>query len=405
MAFMEHQVSVEKINEYNSQIRDIVAHLENGYLSIKNDLQNVEDSIDNLNSWNGSDASETWHTDIEEIARKEILTGNTYVKKRTCYYKYIWNISTQNDLGNEEISYLDNVKEQIDILDSISQKIDSSAEQLAQFIYQLECQLGIHIISKCDKITDFFQELKNNEAWEEMKKVSEEAKIKKQNDEIYQKYRSKSGQADLVDCALDELGNKFLLSTYSTKYALWYKENYPGQGASGSDNWCAEFVTYSFDKSGNIDKITPYLSVETGKNQAIASANKGVGSWHNASDKDYQPKRGDIFYKSGHTGIVIASDENYIYTIEGNTIQDDGVYYVKDGASNSGGGFVNTRIRRRDYVNYGYYSPDITLNASGIEQSLDTSFSSDYLDLKNATQDKYNILRAQGGHATKHSMG
>lgn len=401
---MGNQVSVEKIHEYNSQIKDIVTHLENGYSSIMSDLKAVEDSILDLENWNGSDAS-TFYQDFENFSKTEILSGNTYVQQRPSYYKYVWNISTQNELNYTQMYNLTTIREQFDILSTVSQRIESSEKQLAKFIYELEGQLGVDILSQSDHITDFFNELKNNAAWEEMKKVSEVSKSKKLYDEIYQKYRSKEGRADLVDYALDEIGNKFLLSTYSTKYALWYKENYPGQNASGSDDWCAEFVSYVFDKSGNVDKITPYLSVDTGKDDAIASAKKGNGTWHNASDKDYQPQRGDIFYKNGHTGIVIASDDEYIYTIEGNTSEDDGTYYVKDGSSNSGGGYVNTRIRSKDYVTYGYYSPDITLNASGVEQSLDTSFSSEYLDTKNAIDGKYSILRAAGNHGTKTSMG
>ena len=401
---MGNQVSIEKIREYNNQIKDIVSHLDNSYLNVMDDLRAVEDSIAKLKSWNGKEASEMYKVN-DDFFHAEVLSGRNSVQKKASYYRYIWNISIQNSLDTNSIPYLDSIKEQIDILSTISKKIDSSEEELAKFIYELETQLGVDLISQSDHVTDFFNQLKENPAWEEMKRVSEEAKRKKQNDEIYQKYRSKSGQADLVDCALDELGNKFLLSTYSTKYALWYKANYPNSGASASDNWCAEFVTYSFHKSGNISKITPYLSVSDGSIEAKNSANNGTGSWHDASDESYQPKRGDIFYKNGHTGIVIASDEDYIYTIEGNTIQDDGTYYVKDGSSNSGGGVVNTRIRDKDYVNIGYYSPDIPLNTSGIEQSLDTSFSSDYLSTKNSIQSNFDILSVQGGHTTKHSMG
>ena len=138
--------------------------------------------------------------------------------------------------------------------------------------------------------------------------------------------------------------------------------------------FCAAAVTYALTKSGNGNAITPYISVQTGAQNAIKSAASGKGVWHSASDTSYQPQRGDIFYNfdsGGHTGVVLGSDENYVYTIEANTSSE-----FKDGRSY---GTVNTRVREKSYISpvnslSGYYSPDVNINKSNtnVEISQET---------------------------------
>lgn len=81
-------------------------------------------------------------------------------------------------------------------------------------------------------------------------------------------------------------------------------------------SWCMAFVYWCFNEAAKANNVANPL-VKTG----------GVlKAWNNA--KDYrvvgEPKSGDIFIMDfgkglGHTGIVIKSDDNFIYTIEGNT--------------------------------------------------------------------------------------
>jgi hypothetical protein len=79
-------------------------------------------------------------------------------------------------------------------------------------------------------------------------------------------------------------------------------------------SWCMAFVYWCFNEVSN------------GENPLIKTG--GVLHQWNTSDKKYrvvgEPQKGDIFIMDfgkglGHTGIVEKVDENFIYTIEGNT--------------------------------------------------------------------------------------
>ena len=113
-------------------------------------------------------------------------------------------------------------------------------------------------------------------------------------------------------------------------------------GFSGNEPWCAMFVSWCANQAGFIDSgIIP----------KYASCSDGV-SWFqskNAFHKEgsgYTPQPGDIvFFGPGggsHTGIVVKSDANNVYTIEGNTSD-----MVAE----------RTRPRATGYV-YGYGTPD-----------------------------------------------
>ena len=102
-----------------------------------------------------------------------------------------------------------------------------------------------------------------------------------------------------------------------TKYGKWYGIN-PGK-------WCAMFVSWSAHNSGINNDIIPYF----------ASVQIGM-DWFKENNlfkykEKYTPKAGDIiFFKNNgasRTGIVIASDGNYVYTIEGNTNHSVGKRY------------------------------------------------------------------------------
>lgn len=119
------------------------------------------------------------------------------------------------------------------------------------------------------------------------------------------------GAQKLINIAKKEIGNNEADGTHM-KY-----ENY--MGFSASDPWCAMFVSWCANQAGFIDSgIIP----------KYASCSDGV-SWFQSKNEfhregtGYTPQPGDIvFFGPGggsHTGIVVKSDANNIYTIEGNT--------------------------------------------------------------------------------------
>lgn len=82
-------------------------------------------------------------------------------------------------------------------------------------------------------------------------------------------------------------------------------------------SWCMAFLYWCFDRAAaELDVKNPLL--KTG----------GVLRAWNETDKQYhvtgEPQPGDIFIMNfgkglGHTGIVEKVDENFVYTIDGNT--------------------------------------------------------------------------------------
>ena len=158
----------------------------------------------------------------------------------------------------------------------------------------------------------------------------------------------------------------------NTKYGYWYNQNY--NMMNYNDAFCAAGVTYALVSSGNQEVLNPYINVSLGAEDAKQKASEGKGEWHDATDTTYQPKRGDIFFKGGdHTGIVLDSDESYLYTIEANTSSDEGI-----------SGYVNTRIRNRKEDPYltegGYYSPPVQININANDQEI--TMTKEYLDKK-----------------------
>ena len=90
----------------------------------------------------------------------------------------------------------------------------------------------------------------------------------------------------------------------------------------GCQFWCADFVAFCFDKTGNHDRKVPW---------GYPSAVKNITLWGQKHGKIHDmPKRGDIFtYKSGeHTGLVLSAHGSSFMTVEGNTTGPEGTFYV-----------------------------------------------------------------------------
>lgn len=124
---------------------------------------------------------------------------------------------------------------------------------------------------------------------------------------------------------------------YYDQLGVWYREgaeevveialSYVGSGYQTfglADNWCAQFVSFCFDKAGLIPDVLP--EKYTGCTSVIRNVLRPQGKFVYANS-GYIPKAGDIFfivdddpnYESSHTGIVTDCDGTTVYTVEGNS--------------------------------------------------------------------------------------
>lgn len=90
----------------------------------------------------------------------------------------------------------------------------------------------------------------------------------------------------------------------------------------GCQFWCADFVAYCLDKTGNQDQKVPW---------GYPSAVRNITAWGQRNGKIHsRPRMGDIFtYKDGsHTGFVLSAHGSGFMTIEGNTSGPGGCFYV-----------------------------------------------------------------------------
>ena len=90
----------------------------------------------------------------------------------------------------------------------------------------------------------------------------------------------------------------------------------------GPQFWCADFVAFCADMTGNRDKKVPWGHPSVVKN--ITSWGQRNGTIHS------QPQKGDIFTRKDalHTGFVLSVDGTTFMTIEGNTSGPGGDFYV-----------------------------------------------------------------------------
>ena len=393
---MNNYVSVDGIEEVANSLKAIASILNDDYNSLTMTISKINETLTSLKSYNGQDATNYPYPYTVESSPNNLLDTMLQFKQ---YYKEVWDIKINGDNTTSTVlssTLFQQTEENINLLDLKSADLDLLASTLYGFILTLSSLLQVNYDGD---IKTFFSSIKNNEAWKETKKIAEEAKAQKETDELYLKFRSKDGNDDYVDFFLDELGNRRYPQgfpgvdddgTYpdkgASKYGQWYMNYYLNNDSSNAkymtndSAFCAAAVSYALANSGNGKAITPFISVKTGAENAINSATTGKGTWHSASDYSYQPKRGDIFYKvdeGSHTGVVLGSDENYIYTIEANTSSD-----YKEGWSF---GTVNTRVRDKSYIDNGnnlsgYYSPEVDINNSVSDVSISKETINNKLD-------------------------
>ena len=178
----------------------------------------------------------------------------------------------------------------------------------------------------------------------------------------------------VIDIALGEVGylEKSKSAYIRNPAVIWYKLD-----GAGSDNitkyayeidridwfavnvqygaWCATYVDWCFLKAADWDVAAAAAIKNHGRYDSVVDdaigQYKAVGRWY------HEPEPGDqIFFsksdgvKPAHTGLVVGVDDDYVYTVEGNTSSESGVV--------ANGGCVAKKWYRRTYYRIlGYGRP------------------------------------------------
>ena len=90
----------------------------------------------------------------------------------------------------------------------------------------------------------------------------------------------------------------------------------------GCQFWCADFVAYCVDRTGNRDRKVPW---------GYPSAVSNITAWGQKNGRiRSRPQKGDIFTRKdgGHTGFVLSAQGSSFMTVEGNTSGPLGDVYV-----------------------------------------------------------------------------
>lgn len=119
------------------------------------------------------------------------------------------------------------------------------------------------------------------------------------------------GNSKLVNVALSQIGNKG-----GAPYWSWY-------GYNSRVEWCACFISWCADQSG-------YLGTSIPKFAAVVDGIAWFKKEHQWQSRNYTPATGDIVFfdwesdgLSDHVGIVEKVENGRVYTIEGNSLNDE----------------------------------------------------------------------------------
>lgn len=141
-----------------------------------------------------------------------------------------------------------------------------------------------------------------------------------------QNYKSQNKRQQVVDIAMSQNGTKEGTSyNNQIKYNDWYS------GTGSSSPYCAIFTMWCFNEAGMYKRGSngpPIIDSASCTSLALAYNKLGRFVW---ATEDYEPRPGDlVLYSKGsganklgrtfnHIGIVVNTDEDHIYTVEGNT--------------------------------------------------------------------------------------
>lgn len=206
---------------------------------------------------------------------------------------------------------------------------------------------------------------------------------------------------DVIEVALSQLGyhegnsesemggeNRFGYRNFTeyNRIAGAPLDNGEGNGVSYGFEWCAAFVSWCQRQAG-VPKSVVITEVSC---QRLVDWLKGKNAYKSRSS-GYEPKTADLIFfrasssssRAGHVGLVVGSDGEYIYTVEGNN--GERVNYHKYKKTNSmilGYGTpaytVDTDVKYNFELKEGYIEPGVyvTTEDLNIRTGMGTSYSS-----------------------------
>jgi len=172
---------------------------------------------------------------------------------------------------------------------------------------------------------------------------------------------------DIVGVAETQLGYTELTNKNGTPVIdseIPYYTKYGEKYGNPNGHWCAFFVLWCAEQA-NIPTSIICKSSSCGNCHNFTEWFKSNHRW---KDNSYIPQKGDIVFfdwetdgRANHVGIVTSADENYVYTIEGNT-----------GGEN---GYMVMRRERNENI-YGFGVPDYNLRnkINGYASSRNTAY-------------------------------
>lgn len=274
----------------------------------------------NLNSWmlydtNGTDDNlyddTVFFTYLSE--EQTIYSGRTFLEETT---QTIVGTPFLKGIHSSEVEY--DAETQL-----LSIAVQTMQDSYSTSIY---CRMGTQSVKKGDPLADLLIE-----------------------------YLINGGEVPGVDLPLDDSGRFSFLKTLASQidskgkiagtrdegkyYATWYQENKPGTtGDWGKDTaWCACYLSWAMNQEEVASKIVGVevpLEATVDNKQARSSMlyyfySSQNGSKYNEKTEHGVPvsfDSGDLIFfnfdedkEADHVGVVLATEGNYIYTIEGNT--------------------------------------------------------------------------------------
>ena len=147
--------------------------------------------------------------------------------------------------------------------------------------------------------------------------------------------------------------------------------------------WCDMFVDWCFVKALGVDRAKELLNQP---NKSYGAGCEESGRYYKKINQFFKtPEKGDqIFFKNDtgylyHTGLVYDIDDNYVYTVEGNTSSKSGVV--------ENGGAVEKKKYKLNYSKIGGYGRP--KYKGGVKMNFETGFDAlDYLVSRGRIDDK-----------------